>query len=72
MPIPLMVGEHDEACVPVHALTARTIPNATHHVRTGARHLTNLEAPEAFNVPVAEFLEAHLAKIVPTELFGSR
>jgi pimeloyl-ACP methyl ester carboxylesterase len=63
MPVLLIVGEHDDACVPVHAFMGRTIPNATHHVLPGAGHLTNLEAPEAFNRVVAEFLGAHLTRL---------
>jgi pimeloyl-ACP methyl ester carboxylesterase len=63
MPVLLIVGEHDEACLPVHAFMGRTIPNATPHVLPGAGHLTNLETPEAFNQLVAEFLDAHLTKV---------
>jgi pimeloyl-ACP methyl ester carboxylesterase len=66
LPVLLIVGEHDEACLPVHAFMGRTIPNAVHHVLPGAGHLTNLEAPEAFNRLVAEFLDAHVAKFSPT------
>jgi pimeloyl-ACP methyl ester carboxylesterase len=62
MPVLLIVGEHDDACLPVHAFMGRTIPSAAHHVLAGAGHLTNLEAPEAFNRLVAEFLDAHTAK----------
>ncbi len=65
MPVLLIVGEYDEACVPVHAFMGRTIPNAAHHVLPGAGHLTNLEGPEAFNRLVAEFLDAHVAKLSP-------
>jgi pimeloyl-ACP methyl ester carboxylesterase len=60
MPALLIVGEHDEACLPVHAFMARTIANASHHVLAGAGHLTNLEAPEGFNRLVAEFLDAYV------------
>jgi pimeloyl-ACP methyl ester carboxylesterase len=64
MPVLLMVGEHDDACLPVHAFMGRTIPKATHHVFPGAGHLTNLEATEAFNQRlVAEFLDAHLTRL---------
>jgi pimeloyl-ACP methyl ester carboxylesterase len=62
MPVLLIVGEHDEACLPVHAFMGRTIPKASHHVLPGAGHLTNLEAPEAFNRLVTEFLDAHAAR----------
>ena len=47
MPLLLIVGEHDEGCLRVHAFMGRTIPNAARHVVAGAGHLTNLEAPEA-------------------------
>jgi pimeloyl-ACP methyl ester carboxylesterase len=66
MPVLLIVGEDDEACVPVHAFMGRTIPNATHHMLPGAGHLTNLEAPEAFNRLVGEFLDLHVARLWPT------
>ena len=62
LPVLLIVGEHDEACIPPHAFMGRTIPNAAHHVLPGAGHLTNLEAAEAFNRLVVEFLNAHLAR----------
>jgi pimeloyl-ACP methyl ester carboxylesterase len=62
MPVLLIVGEHDDACLPVHAFMGRTIPEAGHHVLPGAGHLTNLEAPEAFNRLVAEFLDSHVAR----------
>jgi pimeloyl-ACP methyl ester carboxylesterase len=63
MPVLLIVGEHDDACVPVHLFMSRTLPNAAHHVIAGAGHLTNLEAPDAFNRLVAEFLDAHVASL---------
>jgi pimeloyl-ACP methyl ester carboxylesterase len=63
MPVLLIVGEHDDACLPIHAFMGGTIPNATHHVLAGAGHLTNLETPEAFNRLVAEFLDAHLTSV---------
>jgi len=66
MPVLLIVGEHDDACVPVHAFMSRTIPNAAHHVFPSVGHLTNLEAPEAFNRLVAEFLDAHVARFSST------
>jgi pimeloyl-ACP methyl ester carboxylesterase len=51
-----------EACIPPHAFMGRTIPNAAHHVLPSAGHLTNLEAAEAFNRLVVEFLNAHVAR----------
>jgi pimeloyl-ACP methyl ester carboxylesterase len=62
MPVLLIVGEHDDACLPVHGFMGRTIPNAAHHVLPDAGHLTNLEAPEAFNRLVIQFLDAHAAR----------
>jgi 3-oxoadipate enol-lactonase len=63
MPVLLILGEHDDACLPVHAFMGRSIPNVAHHVLAGAGHLTNLETPEAFNRLVAEFLDAHHARV---------
>jgi pimeloyl-ACP methyl ester carboxylesterase len=61
MPVLLIVGEHDGACLPIHEFMGRTIPKASHHVLPGAGHLTNLETPEAFNRLVADFLDAYVA-----------
>jgi pimeloyl-ACP methyl ester carboxylesterase len=62
LPVLLIVGEHDEACVPIHDFMSRTLPNAAHHVIAGAGHLTNLEAPDAFNRLLSEFLDAQVAR----------
>jgi pimeloyl-ACP methyl ester carboxylesterase len=62
VPVLLIVGEHDEVRIPPHAFMDRTIPNVAHHVLPGAGHLTNVEAAEAFNRLVVEFLKAHLAR----------
>ena len=51
------MGEHDEPCVEVHEFMARTIPGARSIVLPGVGHLSNLEAPEAFNALVREFLD---------------
>ena len=56
VPTLLIVGEHDEPCVKVHRFMAGTIPGAKHVVIRGAGHLTNLEAPAAFNAAVRRFL----------------
>jgi pimeloyl-ACP methyl ester carboxylesterase len=56
VPTLLIVGEHDEPCVKVHRFMAETIPAARHVVIPGAGHLTNLEAPAAFNRAVSTFL----------------
>jgi pimeloyl-ACP methyl ester carboxylesterase len=56
IPTLLIVGEHDEPCVKVHRFLADTIPGARHVVIPGVGHLTNLEAPDAFNREVEQFL----------------
>jgi pimeloyl-ACP methyl ester carboxylesterase len=58
VPTLLIVGEHDAPCVKVHEYLARTIPGARSVVLPGLGHLTNLEAPHAFNALVREFLDA--------------
>ncbi len=58
VPTLLIVGEHDEPCVKVHRFMADTIPGAKHVVLRGVGHLTNLEAPAAFNAAVKKFLAA--------------
>ena len=56
VPTLLIVGEHDDPCLRVHAWMARTLPRATALTIPGVGHLTNLEAPDAFNRAVARFL----------------
>jgi len=56
VPTLLIVGEHDEPCVKVHRFMADTIPRARHVLIRGVGHLTNLEAPEAFNRALTTFL----------------
>jgi pimeloyl-ACP methyl ester carboxylesterase len=58
VPTLLIVGEHDEPCVKVHRFMADTIPGARHVLIAGVGHLTNLEAPDAFNRAVTKFLRA--------------
>jgi pimeloyl-ACP methyl ester carboxylesterase len=58
VPTLLIVGERDDPCVKVHRFMGDTIPGARHRVIPGVGHLTNLEAPDAFNDAVAEFLRA--------------
>lgn len=55
-PTLLIVGEHDEPCVRVHTWMAKTLPRATAVTIPGVGHLTNLEAPDAFNRAVLRFL----------------
>jgi pimeloyl-ACP methyl ester carboxylesterase len=57
IPTLLIVGEHDIPCVKVHEFMARTIPGARSVVLPGVGHLSNLEAPAAFNGQVRQFLD---------------
>ncbi len=60
VPVLVLVGEHDGPAPPdVAAAMADAIPNARLEVLAGAGHLSNLEAPEAFN----QALESFLARI---------
>jgi pimeloyl-ACP methyl ester carboxylesterase len=56
VPTLLIVGEHDQPCLAVHRFMAETIPGAQHVVIPGTGHLTNLEAPDAFNTALRTFL----------------
>lgn len=56
VPTLLIVGEHDAPCLPPHDFMARTIRGSRHLTIPGAGHLTNLEAPAAFNAAVRRFL----------------
>ena len=56
VPTLLIVGEHDDPCVRVHAFMAKVLPRATALVIPGVGHLTNLEAPDVFNRAVRRFL----------------
>jgi pimeloyl-ACP methyl ester carboxylesterase len=56
VPTLLIVGEHDTPCVKVHEFMAGAIPGARSVVMPGVGHLSNLEAPAAFNAHVRRFL----------------
>ena len=58
LPVPtlLLVGEHDEPCVKVHRFMADCIRGSKLVVLPGLGHLTNLEAPAAWNAAVRRFL----------------
>ena len=58
LPVPtlLLVGEHDEPCVKVHRFMADRIRPSKLVVLPGLGHLTNLEAPAAWNAAVRRFL----------------
>jgi pimeloyl-ACP methyl ester carboxylesterase len=47
-----LVGERDEPCVKVHGFMANCLEESKHIVVQDAGHLTNLEAPTAFNTAV--------------------
>jgi pimeloyl-ACP methyl ester carboxylesterase len=56
VPTLLLVGEDDAPCVKVHRFMADCLRRSTHIVLRGLGHLTNLEAPSAFNSTVRRFL----------------
>jgi len=56
VPTLLIVGEHDEPCLKTHRFMADCIPGSTNVVIRDVGHLTNLEAPAAFNAAVKRFL----------------
>ncbi len=57
VPTLLIVGEHDEPCLKVHTFMAAVIRGAKQVVLPDVGHLTNLEAPAAFNAAVRRFLK---------------
>jgi pimeloyl-ACP methyl ester carboxylesterase len=56
VPTLLIVGEHDQPCLKTHRFMAECIPGASHVMIRDVGHLTNLEAPAAFNAAVKRFL----------------
>jgi pimeloyl-ACP methyl ester carboxylesterase len=56
VPTLLIAGEHDEPCLKPHRFMADTIAGAKHVIIRGAGHLSNLEAPAAFNTALRRFL----------------
>jgi pimeloyl-ACP methyl ester carboxylesterase len=64
-PTLLIVGEHDEPCLKAHRFMAAEIPGARHVLIPGVGHLTNLEAPAAFNRAVTRFLRATVGPAAP-------
>jgi 3-oxoadipate enol-lactonase len=64
-PTLLLVGELDQATPPSDArLMAERIPHAQLAILPGAAHLSNLEAPEAFNQSVLSFVEGIEAAVI--------
>ena len=60
MPVQLIFGSEDQLTPPSlgHDLN-ELLPNAQLEVLDGAGHLSNIEAPEAFNATVRTFLAQH-------------
>jgi pimeloyl-ACP methyl ester carboxylesterase len=58
MPVLIMVGEEDQPCLEASAWLARTIPGARLERFAGCGHCPNLEAPDAFNLMLEEFLSS--------------
>ena len=59
VPVLVIVGEHDRVATPAHAASmAAAIPGARLHIIAGAGHVSNIEAPAAFNAALDEFLAA--------------
>jgi pimeloyl-ACP methyl ester carboxylesterase len=56
VPTLLIVGEHDQPCLKTHRFMAECIQGASHLMIRDVGHLTNLEAPGAFNAAVKRFL----------------
>lgn len=57
VPALMLVGEHDRVATPAYAATmAAALPNARLHVIPGAGHISNIEAPDAFNAALGHFL----------------
>ena len=61
VPTLLIVGEYDTPCLKPHRFMADVMPKARHVVLRGVGHLTNLEAPAAFNAAVKSFLRLRAA-----------
>lgn len=56
VPTLLIVGEHDLPCLETHRFMADSIKGSTPVMIRDVGHLTNLEAPAAFNAAVKRFL----------------
>jgi 3-oxoadipate enol-lactonase len=59
VPTLVLTASEDRVAPPAHArLLADTIPGARLVAIAGAGHISNIEAPDAFNTALAEFLDA--------------
>ncbi len=57
VPVQIIVGSEDRVATPAYAAEmAAAFPDARLHVIPGAGHLSNIEAPDAFNATLADFL----------------
>ncbi len=57
VPVQVIVGSEDRVATPAYAAAmAARFPNARLHVIPGAGHVSNIEAPNAFNAALAAFL----------------
>ena len=57
VPVQIIVGSEDRVATPDYAAAmAARFPNARLHVIPGAGHVSNIEAPDAFNAALAGFL----------------
>ena len=60
MPVQLIYGSEDRLTPPsIGEDMKRQLADARLAVLDGAGHLSNLEAPDAFNAVLVEFLQAH-------------
>ncbi len=61
IPVLCLAGEHDRnAPAPMMERMASKIPNARYFCMPGVGHLSNLEAPAAFDAPILSFLRSVL------------
>jgi pimeloyl-ACP methyl ester carboxylesterase len=58
VPLLLVAGDEDDACLEATLMLKRTVPSAGLTVLPQTGHTTNLEDPEIFNRTVDEFLQA--------------
>jgi pimeloyl-ACP methyl ester carboxylesterase len=56
VPLLVLVGEHDEITPPGQAQEIADAGRGTLHIVPGAAHLSNLDAPDAFNAALLAFL----------------
>ena len=56
-PVLVLAGEHDRVATPAYAASvAAALPDARLHIIPGAGHVSNIEAPDAFNAALDDFL----------------